>query len=278
MPDPDGPTSPKVSPRSTSSVMPFKISTGPALPAKVSRASFSANMVSLMPAPVIAFLSYGAATALRNVTIAFLVALAGFCGPAAAETLTLVALGDSLTAGYGLPPEQGYVAQLQGWLLARGQDVVVENAGVSGDTTAGGLARLDWSLSPEVDALIVNLGGNDMLRGLDPADALANLDKILTKAQALGLPVLLVGLKAPNNYGPDYKTEFDAIYPALAQKHQDLLYPDYFALLKSTGNDTQALATWMQPDGIHPNAKAVARIVADIGPLVIDLLQRAQSP
>ena len=195
-----------------------------------------------------------------------------------AETLTIVALGDSLTAGYGLPPEQGYVPQLQGWLQARGQDVVIENAGVSGDTTAGGLARLDWSLTPDTDALIVNLGGNDMLRGLDPAAARANLDTILAVAEARGLPVLLVGLKAPNNYGPDYKSDFDAMYPALAQKFQDLLYPDYFALLKSTGNDTQALARWMQPDGIHPNARGVARIVADIGPHVIDLLQKARTP
>ena len=182
-------------------------------------------------------------------------------------------MGDSLTAGYGLPPEEGYVPQLQEWLQAQGQDVVIANAGVSGDTTAGGLARLDWSLTPETDALIVNLGGNDLLRGLEPAEALANLDKILSTAEARGLPVLLVGLEALNNYGPDYKASFDAIYPALAQKHHDLLYPDYFAALKSTGSDTQALAKWMQPDGIHPNAQGVVRIVNDIGPLVIDLLQ-----
>ena len=220
-------------------------------------------------------LSYGVPATLRNVTFAFIAVLAGF-STARAETLTIVALGDSLTAGYGLAQEQGYVAQLQGWLTAQGQDVVVENAGVSGDTTAGGLSRLDWSLTPETDALIVNLGGNDLLRGLAPAQAAANIDKILTMAEARGLPVLLVGLKALNNYGPDYKAEFDAIYPALAQKHQDLFYPDFFGPLKSSGNDTRALAKWMQPDGLHPNAAGVARIVADIGPQVIDLLTKAQ--
>ena len=222
-------------------------------------------------------LSYGARAPLRNVAIAFLAVLAGFSS-ARAETLTIVALGDSLTAGYGLAPEQGYVAQLQGWLTAQGQDVTVENAGVSGDTTAGGLSRLDWSLTPDTDALIVNLGGNDLLRGIDPTEAAANLDQILTQAEARGLPVLLVGLKALNNYGPDYKAAFDAIYPALAEKHQDLLFPDYFAPLKSSGNDTRALAQWMQPDGIHPNAEGVARIVAGIGPVVIDLLTLARQP
>ena len=228
--------------------------------------------------PVPASPSYGAFRHLRNVRFAFALLVLTFAAPARAETLTLLALGDSLTAGYGLAPEQGYVPQLQGWLTAQGQDVVVQNAGVSGDTTAGGLARLDWSLTPETDALIVNLGGNDLLRGLDPAQASANLDKILTEAGALRLPVLLVGLKALNNFGPDYKAAFDAIYPALAQKHQDLLYPDYFAPLKSAGNDTQSLAKWMQPDGIHPNAQGVARIVADIGPQVIDLLHKAKAP
>ncbi len=212
---------------------------------------------------------------MRNVTIAFPLVLCLFAAPLAGETLTIVALGDSLTAGYGLPPDEGYVPQLQAWLTGLGQDVAVQNAGVSGDTTAGGLARLDWSLTPETDALIVNLGGNDLLRGLDPAEARGNLDKILSQADARHVPVLLVGLRALNNYGPDYRSEFDAIYPELARKHGDLLYPDYFAALKSSGNDARALAKWMQPDGIHPNAAGVAAIVADIGPQVIELLHKA---
>ena len=215
---------------------------------------------------------------LRNVTIACVLALSAFCSGLRAETLTIVALGDSLTAGYGLEPAQGFVPQLQDWLRAQGQDVVVENAGVSGDTTAGGLARLDWSLTPQTDALILGLGGNDMLRGLPPEEARANLDQILALAKARGLPVLLVGLMALNNYGPDYKAEFDAIYPALAATYGTGLYRDHFAALKTLGNDSQALARWMQGDGIHPNAEGVVLIVSDIGPYVLALMEKARAP
>ena len=193
-----------------------------------------------------------------------------------AAKLVLVALGDSLTAGYGLPPEQGFVPQLQAWLAAKGQDVTVSNAGVSGDTTAGGLSRLDWSLTPDTSALLVNLGGNDLLRGLDPATTTANLDKILAGARSHHLPVLLVGLKALNNYGPDFKTQFDAIYLALAKKYDVPLYPDYFTVLKSDPDQTMSLAQYMQADGLHPNAAGVARIIDDLGPHVLDLLKQAQ--
>ncbi|MBC7479128.1 MAG: arylesterase [Pseudorhodobacter sp.] len=196
--------------------------------------------------------------------------------PAMAAKLVLVALGDSLTAGYGLPAEQGFVPQLQAWLASKGQDVTVSNAGVSGDTTAGGLSRLDWSLTPDTSALLVNLGGNDLLRGLDPANTTANLDKILAGAQARHLPVLLIGLKALNNYGPDFKSQFDAIYPALAKKYNVPLYLDYFTVLKSDPNQTLSLAQYMQADGLHPNAAGVAKIIDDLGPHVLDLLKQAQ--
>lgn len=202
--------------------------------------------------------------------------LALFGTPALAAKVALVALGDSLTAGYGLPTEQGFVPQMQAWLAAKGADVAISNAGVSGDTTAGGLSRLDWSLSPDTAALIVNLGGNDLLRGIDPDNSAANLDKILAKAQARHLPVLLIGLKALNNYGPDFKAQFDAIYPALAAKYAVPLYPDYFAMLKSDSNQTLSLARYMQADGLHPNADGVARIVADLGPHVLDLLKQVK--
>jgi acyl-CoA thioesterase-1 len=139
--------------------------------------------------------------------------------PAFAEEVTVVALGDSLTQGYGLIEEDGFVPQLQAWLQARGADVVVENHGVSGDTTAGGLARIGWALGDHVDALIVALGGNDLLRGLPPEASRANLDGILAEAEARGLPVLLIGLEAPGNYGPDYKAAFDAMYPELADQY-----------------------------------------------------------
>ncbi len=194
---------------------------------------------------------------------------------AAAETVTIAALGDSLTHGYGLPPEEGFTVRLEEWLNARGADVVIVNAGVSGDTTAGGKARLDWTLTPEIDAVIVELGANDMLRGFDPALTRANLDAILEGVAARGLPALLAGIRAPSNYGPDFKRDFDAIYPDLAAKHGALLYPDFFAGLDAEA-DIEAARKLMQSDGIHPNAEGVERIVADIGPLVAELARRAR--
>lgn len=191
---------------------------------------------------------------------------------AAAEPAQVVALGDSLTAGYGLAEGEGFVPQLQAWLAANGSKAVVQNAGVSGDTTAGGLARLDWALAPEADALIVTLGGNDMLRGLPPAEARANLDGILAKAQAKGLPVLLVGMQAAGNWGPAYKAEFDAIYPELAANHRVLLADSFFGPLLKGTSDPAALAPWMQADGIHPNAEGVKLIVAGLGPKVLELV------
>lgn len=190
--------------------------------------------------------------------------------PGLAGPVTVAALGDSLTAGYGLPPEQGLVAQLQSWLDAHGAEVRLLNAGVSGDTTAGGLARLDWTLTPEVDALIVTLGGNDLLRGIDPGESRANLDAILHGAQARALPVLLIGLPAPPNFGPAYQSAFNAIYPALAARYGTLLVPDFFAPLSAEG--PAALARFLQADGLHPNAEGVARIVESLGPEVLKLV------
>jgi acyl-CoA thioesterase-1 len=214
-------------------------------------------------------LAYGARHPLRNLAVAFALA-----GPALAEPATIVALGDSLTAGYGLPAEDGLVSQLQAWLRARGHDVAILNAGVSGDTTAGGLARLDWSLTPGTDALIVALGGNDMLRGLAPAEAKTNLAEILTRAGARGLPILLVGLTAPRNYGPEYKAEFDAIYPDLSQEYGTLLDRNLFAPLVAGGADPATVAPYFQGDGIHPNKQGVALIVEALGPQVESLLAR----
>ena len=186
--------------------------------------------------------------------------------------MTLVALGDSLTAGYGLPADQGLVPQLQGWLTAQGVDVVVVNAGVSGDTTAGGLSRLDWSLTPQTNALMVTLGGNDMLRGLPPTEARANLEGILQGAKAKGLPVLLVGMKAPGNYGAEYQAEFDAIYPDLAVEYGAAYFPFFFQGLADGSTDPAAMRPFMQDDGIHPNANGVTRIVAVLGPAVQEFL------
>ena len=190
--------------------------------------------------------------------------------------MTILALGDSLTAGYGLPEGQGFVPQLQAWLTARGTDAAIVNAGVSGDTTAGGRARLDWSLTPEVDAMLVNLGGNDLLRGIDPKASRENLEAILSEARVRGLPVLLVGLEAPGNYGPDFKQAFDGMYRDLAQTHDADLVTSFFAPLTAQIDDPSARARLMQPDGIHPSAEGVALIVQEIGPRVEALAERAR--
>jgi acyl-CoA thioesterase-1 len=220
-------------------------------------------------------LTYGAKRLGRNLTFAGAAALV-LTGVARAETVTVVALGDSLTQGYGLPQAEGFVPQLQGWLEAQGIDAEVINAGVSGDTTAGGLARVGWSLTPEVDAMIVALGGNDFLRGLPPEASRANLDSILAEAAARELPVLLVGMKATSNYGPDYKADFDAMYPELAAGYDTLYYESFFAGLTETEEDLGAArAQYMQSDGIHPNAEGVEKIVAHMGPVVADLVAQA---
>jgi acyl-CoA thioesterase-1 len=207
----------------------------------------------------------------RNLALALLIG----AGVAQADPVTVAALGDSLTQGYGLPPDQGFVPQLQRWLDTEGADAVLVNAGVSGDTTAGGLARVEWTLTPEVGALIVALGGNDMLRGLDPAEAKANLGGILDAARERDIPVLLIAMEAPGNYGPDYKAAFDAAYADLAAEYGTLLHPNFLRALTADTDLGTALRLYMQPDGIHPNADGVALIVADVGPYVLDLISRA---
>ena len=195
----------------------------------------------------------------------------------AQQQITLAALGDSLTQGYGLPEEEGFVPQLRGWLAENGAPgVEVINAGVSGDTSAGGLARIGWTLGDDVDGLIVALGANDVLRGIQPEVTEANLDGILAAADDAGVPVLLSGMRAPGNYGPEYKADFDAIYPELAEKHDAILHPFFLRGLGS-GEAMTGARSLMQPDGLHPNPEGVARIVADIGPYVLDLVERARS-
>ncbi|GLT12801.1 arylesterase [Sulfitobacter porphyrae] len=197
----------------------------------------------------------------------------------AAQQVVIAALGDSLTQGYGLPAEQGFVPQLEAWLAARGSDVRLINAGVSGDTTAGGLARVGWTLTPEVDGMIVALGGNDLLRGLAPAQARANIDGILQAAQAADVEVLLIGMEAPGNYGPDYKSEFDAIYPELAEEYGTQFVGSFFAGLTEgdAPADPSQLRGFLQADGIHPNAEGVTRIVEGIGPEVLELIARIRA-
>ncbi len=192
------------------------------------------------------------------------------CAPVRAEDITLLALGDSLTQGYGLPEEAGFVPQMQGWLRDHGAAVRVINAGVSGDTTAGGAARVGWSLSEDVDAMILALGANDMLRGIDPRISRENLAEILQVAQDADLPVLLIGFQAPGNLGEDYRREFDAIYPDLAAQFEVAFAPNFFAGLADLG--PADWPSYFQPDRIHPNAKGVALITAALGPAVLELM------
>lgn len=193
-----------------------------------------------------------------------------------AQPVTVAALGDSLTQGYGLPQGDGFVPQLQAWLEAEGGGVTVLNAGVSGDTTAGGLSRVDWTLTAEVDAMIVALGGNDVLRGIPPEEARANLRGILQAAADAGVPVLLVGIAAPANFGPGYKAAFEAIYPDLAAEFGALLVPDFLAPLAERLAAGTPRGDLMQADGLHPNAEGVALIVAALGPSVQELAARAR--
>ncbi|SDO61111.1 acyl-CoA thioesterase-1 [Lutimaribacter pacificus] len=212
-------------------------------------------------------LAYGVAALIGKLLIA---------APAVADTSgpVIVALGDSLTQGYGLMEHEGFVPQLRDWLSANGVDAFrVINAGVSGDTTAGGLSRVAWTLTPDVDAMIVALGGNDLLRGIDPAVTRANIDGILSEAQKSGVAVLLVGMQAPGNYGPDYQRDFQAIWPDMAAKYDTLLVDSFFAGLGEDIDPAQMRGVF-QPDGIHPNAEGVKRIVDGLGPHVLDLIER----
>jgi len=206
----------------------------------------------------------------KLVNVALALALLTSAPLALAAPPRIVALGDSLTAGFGLAPEQAFPVRLQAWLAAHGCDAVVVNAGVSGDTTAGGLQRLDWVLAEPADAVLVELGANDALRGLDPKQAYDNLDRILTRLEAKHLKVLLLGMLAPGNWGEDYVRDFDRIYPALAEKHGVALYPFF---LEGVALDPKL----NQPDGLHPNAAGVEAIVSRVGPAVLRLLGAAGS-
>lgn len=184
----------------------------------------------------------------------------------AAEPPVLVVLGDSLTAGLGVAPEDAFPAKLQRHLTALGIAVQIENAGVSGDTTHSGLARLDWSIGPNADAVILALGENDALRGLPVAEARINLDAMLTRLRARKLPVLLAGMRAPPNMGAEYAAAFDGIYPELARRHNVPLYPFFL-------DGVAAVAALNQPDMLHPAAAGVDVMVARIAPYVIALLE-----
>jgi len=190
-------------------------------------------------------------------------------GAAAADTKVL-ALGDSLTAGYGLKQGEGFADQLQTAFRKMGRPVTVINGGVSGDTTAGGLARMDWALGDRPQVVIVELGANDMLRGLSPDGTKANLAAIIEKAKASGAKVLLCGMKAQRNLGPDYVAQFDAIYPDLAKQEGVTLYPFFMdGIIQPDGTADRAL---LQGDGLHPTEAGAALIVQRLMPVLLPLL------
>jgi acyl-CoA thioesterase I len=177
--------------------------------------------------------------------------------PQTSQPLKIVALGDSLTAGYLLPADQGFTAVLEKALRQAGHNVTVVNAGVSGDTAAGGLARLDWALADGADGVILELGANDMLRGMDPNQTRRALEAIMDRLAARKIKVLIAGMRASPSLGEDYRRAFDQIYPDLATKYKVPLYPFF---LQGVATDRSLTL----PDGLHPNPAGVARIVAGI--------------
>jgi acyl-CoA thioesterase-1 len=185
----------------------------------------------------------------------------------AQETVTILAFGDSLTAGLGVDPQSAFPAKLEEALKARGHNVRVINAGVSGDTAAAGRDRLDWVLTDDIDAVIVELGANDALRGIAPAETRTALTAILETLKQRNLPVLLAGMLAPRNLGPDYAAAYDPIFPDLAKTYGAIYYPFFL-----DGVATQPALN--QADGIHPNPAGVTEIVTRITPSVEELLAR----
>ncbi|MET2830122.1 arylesterase [Mesorhizobium shangrilense] len=199
----------------------------------------------------------------HTVAAAFILFL-GICGAissARAEPFKIVGFGDSLMAGFGLGPDQGFTDKLAAALRAKGRDVTVANAGVSGDTSSGGLARLDWSVPDGTQLVILELGANDMLRGISPDITQKNLDEMLTRLKQRKVAVLLAGMRAAPNLGPDYQHAFDAIFPDLSEKYGVTLYP--FFLDGVAGQPALQLE-----DGMHPNAQGVDQMVERILPTV----------
>ena len=189
-----------------------------------------------------------------------------FTASANAEIKKIVAFGDSLTAGYGLPQKDAFPVQLEAALQDKGFQIKVENAGVSGDTSTGGLQRLDWAVANGADAVILELGANDALRGIEPSITRKNIDQIITKLKAKDIPVFLTGMRAPPNMGAAYADEFDGLFPTLADKHGVAFYPFFL-------EGVAAIPSLNQDDAIHPNREGVALIVENMLPSLIEFLK-----
>lgn len=212
-------------------------------------------------------LGYGAPRRVFNIALFAAMMAAIFVNPANAQQKRLLIFGDSLVAGYGLPREAGFIAQLDQALKEAGHEVVLIDGGVSGDTSAGGRARIGWSLTERPTHALVELGANDALRGVDPKETKKNLQRILDSLERAHVPVLLAGMRAPRNFGDDYADEFDDIYGDISGGVAVALYPFFL--------EGVALQPELnQPDGIHPNVKGVAVIVQRILPDILKLLRR----
>lgn len=216
---------------------------------------------------------YGAVAGVFNAAVSGGLAAAGLClmigvAPAATRIPVILDFGDSLTAGYGLAPKQAFPAQLETALHRQGVEARVVNGGVSGDTTAGGLARLRWALADKPDMVILALGANDALRGVDPSTVRDNLDKIIQEIKAAGAKVLLLGMLAPPNWGEEYKSAFDRVFPELARTRDVPLYSFFLEGVAMKPELNQA-------DGLHPNERGVAVLVDRIAPVVARLLEGA---
>ena len=207
---------------------------------------------------------------IRKLLPVFTLLAAFWIAPVKAEPLHLVAFGDSLTAGLGLEQADAYPARLERALKDKGYDVTIANAGVSGDTASAAAQRVDWSVPEGTDGVIIALGGNDLLRGIDPAITGKAMSEIVTRLETRGIPVLLAGMRAPANLGSDYAERFDAIFPGLAGGH-DLVFMPFF--LDGVATDPAL----NQPDGIHPNPEGVAVIVDNIFPYAVELIERAEN-
>ena len=185
------------------------------------------------------------------------------------ENFRLIIIGDSLIQGYGLPKDKGFVNQLQKKILEKKDNILLINGGVSGDTTAGGLSRIDWSITNDINAVAISLGANDMLRGIPPSFSKENLSKIIMKVKENNLPILLIGIKSIENYGTEYKNEFDSMFSNLADEFELFLYPDLMAPIL---NEEKDLSHYLQEDMLHPNEKGVEIIVQEILPTITNFI------
>jgi acyl-CoA thioesterase-1 len=203
---------------------------------------------------------------LKFVLITILTVTTSFANSTSSNKVVVLAFGDSLTAGYGLTRENSFPVQLENSLASSGYAVTVINAGVSGDTSAGGLARLGWSLADKPDVVLVELGANDALRGLAPSQTYRNLDQIITRLKKTDCLIVFAGMRAPRNLGADYTSEFDQIYPDLAERHKLLFYPFF---LEGVAADREL----NQADGIHPNAEGVRVVVQGVQPIIVKAIE-----